>query len=122
MQWVGDYERVWRDGDIAGVTRLFTEDARYRISPYAESKVGHAEIQAFWLDDDKTFTVTAEPVAIEGRDAVVRLEVKYGDPVTQEYRDLWVMRFAEDGRVQDFEEWAYWPGKSHSAEADAAGE
>jgi hypothetical protein len=41
--------------------------------------------------------------------------VRYGDPVHQEYRDLWVLRFADDGRVSDFEEWAYWPGKSYSA-------
>ena len=119
MRWVGEYERAWRDGDVSGVTRLFTDDARYRTSPYEEPKVGHAEIQAFWLDDEgKTFSVTAEPVAIEGRDAVIRLEVRYGDPVTREYRDLWVVRFAADGRAEDFEEWAYWPGLSFSAAAD----
>ncbi len=122
MQWVAEYERAWRDGDVSGVTRLFTEDAGYRRSPYEESKVGHAEIQAFWRDDEgRTFSVTAEPVAVEGRDAVVRLEVRYGDPVTQEYRDLWVLRFAPDGRVEDFEEWAYWPDKPYSAGAGAAG-
>lgn len=82
---------------------------------------GHAAIRAFWLDDeDETFTVRAEPVAVEGRDAVVRLEVRYGDPVHQEYRDLWVLRFAADGRVEDFEEWAYWPGKPYSAATGAA--
>jgi hypothetical protein len=25
------------------------------------------------------------------------------------------LRFAPDGRVADFEEWAYWPGKAYSA-------
>ena len=121
MRWVAEYERAWRDGDLVGVTRLFTEDARYRPSPYADPEVGHAAIQAFWRDDEgKAFTVTAEPVAVEGRDAVVRLEVRYGDPVTQEYRDLWVLRFAPDGRVEDFEEWAYWPGKPYSAGDEAA--
>ena len=71
MRWVAEYERAWRDGDVSGVARLFTESARYRVSPYAEPKVGHAEIQAFWLDDrpGRTFTVTAEPVAVDGRDA-----------------------------------------------------
>ena len=58
----------------------------------------------------------ATPVAVEGDTAVVRVEVRYGQPPRQEYRDLWVMHFAPDGRVDDFEEWAYWPGKSHSAE------
>ena len=116
MEWVRGYERAWREGDVTAVDRLFTEDARYRRSPYEASEVGHAAIRAFWREDDgETFTVTAEPVAVEGRDAVVRLEVRYGGPTTQEYRDLWVLRFADDGRVEDFEEWAYWPGKSYTA-------
>ena len=121
MRWVAGYERAWRDGDLDAVAELFTEDARYRPSPYEEAEVGHAGIRAFWLEDEgQTFTVRAEPVAVEGRAAVVRLEVRYGAPVRQEYRDLWVLRFAADGRVEDFEEWAYWPGKPYSAEADAA--
>jgi hypothetical protein len=116
MRWVAGYERAWRDGDLTGVERLFTEDARYRPSPYHDPEIGHDAIKAFWLDDeDKVFTVSAEPVAVEGRTAVVRLEVRYGDPVTQEYRDLWLLRFADDGRVEDFEEWAYWPGRPYSA-------
>jgi hypothetical protein len=120
MRWVADYERAWREGDPSGVARLFTESASYRVSPYAEPRVGHAEIQEFWRDDEgRTFSVTAEPVAVDGRDAVVRLQVRYVEPIAQEYRDLWVLRFAPDGRVEDFEEWAYWPGRPHSA--DAAG-
>jgi ketosteroid isomerase-like protein len=119
MRWVAAYERAWRDGDLAAVAALFTEEAAYRPSPYEEAEVGHAAIRAFWQDDeDQVFTVRAEPVAVEGRAAVVRLEVRYGDPVRQEYRDLWLLRFAEDGRVEDFEECAYWPGKPHSAGAD----
>jgi len=121
MRWVAGYELAWREGDLDAVTRLFTEDARYRASPYEESEVGHAAIQAFWLDDaDKTFTMSAGPVAVEGRDAVVRVEVRYHEPISQEYRDLWVLRFAADGRVEDFEEWAYWPGKPYSARAEPA--
>ena len=119
MRWVTGYERAWQNGDVDAVADLFTEDAHYRPSPYDEAEVGHAAIRAFWLDDEgQTFTVRAEPVAVEGRDAVVRLEVHYGDPTRQEYRDLWVLRFATDGRVEDFEEWAYWPGKPYSAAAD----
>jgi ketosteroid isomerase-like protein len=117
--WVAEYERAWREGDLAAVERLFTEDAHYRPSPYEESKVGHEAIKTFWLDDEGTeFTVDAAPVAVEGQQAVVRVEVHYGEPVYQEYRDLWVLRFADDGRVEDYEEWAYWPGKSYSAADD----
>lgn len=116
MAWVDGYIAAWRAEDPEAVEQLFTPDAAYRASPYEESKVGHDAIKGFWLDDaGEVFTATAEPVAVDGRSAVVRVEVRYGDPVRQEYRDLWVLRFADDGRVSDFEEWAYWPGKPYSA-------
>jgi len=51
--------------------------------------------------------MTATPVAVDGLDAVVRVQVSYRDPTPQEYLDLWVLRFDRDGRVEDFEEWAY---------------
>lgn len=117
MRWVASYERAWRDGDVDAVESLFSEHAAYRASPYEASEVGHGAIKAFWLDDEgESFTMDAALIAMDGDNAVVRVEVRYGDPVRQEYRDLWVLRFAEDGRVADFEEWAYWPGKAYSAE------
>lgn len=117
MRWVAAYERGWRAEDPSAVEALFTPDARYRPSPYEDSQVGHAAIKAFWLDDaGEVFTVTAWPVAVEGQAAVVRVDVAYGDPVRQEYRDVWLLRFAADGRIEDFEEWAYWPGKPYTAE------
>jgi ketosteroid isomerase-like protein len=116
MAWVAAYERAWRGGDRAAVRTLFTEDARYARSPYDDALAGHAAIEGFWLDDEGSeFTMTAAPVAVEGDTAVVRVEVHYTAPRDQEYRDLWLLRFAPDGRVADYEEWAYWPGKAYTA-------
>ena len=115
MLWVESYETAWRSEDTDAVERLFTPSARYLTSPYAEPLDGHAAIRAFWVDDDEdgsVFSMRAEPIAVEGVDAVVRVRVLYGDPVHQEYADLWVLRFADDGRVEHFEEWAYWPDKA----------
>ena len=116
MRWALGYVDAWRAEDPQGVERLFTEDAHYRRSPYEVSEVGHEAIKAFWLADaGEIFVVTAAPVAVDGQAAVVRVNVSYGDPVQQEYRDLWLLQFADDGRVRDFEEWAYWPGKPYTA-------
>ena len=57
----------------------------------------------------------ASVVAVEDDVAVVRVDVQYETPTEQEYRDVWLLRFAPDGRVADFEEWAYWPGKPYTA-------
>jgi len=120
MRWVGEYERAWRDGDLDALDGLFTEDLAYRVSPYEES-MSLSALKDIWLDDEaEVFAANAWPIAVDGRDAVVRVDVSYGDPVRQEYRDVWLLRFAEDGRVDDFEEWAYWPGKAYSASAESA--
>ena len=114
MLWVDAYERAWRAGDRDAIEQLFTPSARYLRSPYAEPLDGHAAIQDFWVDDDEDgtiFAMEAGPVVADGTDAVVRVRIDYGAPVHQEYVDLWVLRFADDGRVEHFEEWAYWPDK-----------
>jgi len=116
MRWVASYERAWRADDAGAVADLFTDDAAYRASPYEQSAVGHRAIEAFWSDDaGKEFSMDAHVVAVDGDVAVVRLDVFYRAPKEQEYRDLWILRFGRDGRVADFEEWAYWPGKPYSA-------
>lgn len=117
MTWVAAYEAAWRGEDLRAVETLFTEDARYARSPYDDPLRGHGEIRDFWLvDAGEPFTMTVEPVAVDGSTAVVQVEVRYGDPVEQEYRDLWVLRFADDGRVEEFTEWAYWPDKPYTAD------
>jgi hypothetical protein len=51
----------------------------------------------------------SEIVAVEGDAGVARVDVRYGDPVRREYRDLWIIRLGEDGRCLEFEEWPFWP-------------
>lgn len=119
LAWVAAYERVWRADDAGAVGSLFTDDVQYLRSPYEPPLDGIGAVREFW-PDPTPFTMTAEVVAVEGLDAVVRAEVRYGGDEPQEYRDLWVLRFAPDGRVRHFEEWAYWPGKTYTA-AEPAG-
>ena len=86
MTWVQDYERAWRDSDANAVTTLFTEDVRYRRSPYTPPLVGHAPLAEFWTEDEGAiFTMSAEPVAVEAATAVVRVLVRYGGDKPQEY-------------------------------------
>jgi hypothetical protein len=65
MRWVAAYERAWRDTDLPAVSTLFSETAAYRRSPYENPLTGHAEIRQCWpADDGRTFTMTAQPVAV----------------------------------------------------------
>ncbi|RUL92222.1 nuclear transport factor 2 family protein [Verrucosispora sp. FIM060022] len=114
--WISAYEQAWRTPGTEALATIFTEQASYRQGPYREPVVGLPAIARMWEAErdgpDEVFQMTSEVVAVEGDTAVARLEVRYGAPVDQEYRDLWIMRFAADGRCASFEEWPFWPAQS----------
>jgi ketosteroid isomerase-like protein len=122
--WVGEYERAWRLPGTERLRDLFSEDASYRMSPYEEPALGLAAIAELWERErqgpDEEFELTHEVLAVEGEIAVARLEVHYGGPDRLQYRDLWVLRFAPDGRCREFEEWPFWPGQQIIAERRAS--
>lgn len=117
--WIEKYECAWRTTGIDPLDALFTEDASYRMSPYEEPARGHGEIGALWERErtgpDEEFEMSWDLVAVEGDTAVARIEVAYAGGT--EYRDLWIIHFAADGRCREFEEWPYWPGQPISPSA-----
>jgi uncharacterized protein (TIGR02246 family) len=121
-RWVAGYETAWRATGTEGLASLFTEDATYLQSPYEKPVKGLDAIRRMWDAErdgpDETFTLATGTLAVDGDIAVVRAEVRYGDPVRQEYRDLWILRFGGDGRCRWFEEWPYWPERPYSAGGD----
>ena len=123
-RWLAGYEAAWRAAGTGGLAGLFTSDATYLQSPYEAPVTGLDAIGRMWEDEregpDEAFTLATEILAVDGPTAVVRAEVHYGDPPLQEYRDLWIIRLAEDGRCRWFEEWPYWPGLAYSARTDPA--
>jgi ketosteroid isomerase-like protein len=120
--WVAAYEAAWRAPGTAGLAEIFTEDAVYLHTPYEEPVVGMDAIRRMWDEDrygpDEVFTLATSILAVDGDTAVVRAKVRYGDPIGQEYLDLWVLRLNDDDRCRWFEEWPYWPGRPYSARDD----
>src|SRR5680860_1778753 len=67
--WVDAYERAWRAPGTATLGDLFHEEAVYLTSPLAEPLVGLDAIRRLWEDErspDEEFTMTSEPIAVEG--------------------------------------------------------
>ena len=118
-QWLAGYEAAWRTPGSAGLTGLFTGDASYLQSPYAQPVTGLDAIRRMWETEregpSEVFTVATDILAVDGPVAVVRAEVRYGEPLRQEYRDLWVIRLGDDGLCTWFEEWPYWPERPYAA-------
>ncbi len=121
--WVDRYEAAWRSAGTEALAELFAEDAGYRMSPYGETAVGLGAIAGLWERErqgpDEEFEMGREVVAVEGDTAVVRVAVRYGTGA--EYRDLWILRFAADGRCREFEEWPFWPGQPIADERGEGG-
>lgn len=109
-RWISAYEGVWRDPRSGDLEDLFTEDATYRASPSAMPLQGIAAIRRWWraeTDPSEGWQLSAEIIAVDGDVAVARLDVRYSAPAERRYLDLWLLRFAPDGRCCAFEEW-YW--------------
>ncbi|MGC1852098.1 MAG: nuclear transport factor 2 family protein [Solirubrobacterales bacterium] len=111
--WISDYERAWRTAGTDSLRELFAEHASYRMSPYDKPAVGLEAIGELWererVGPDERFEIKHEVVAVDGDTAVARIEVTYATGT--EYRDVWIIRFAADGRCREFEEWPFWPGQ-----------
>lgn len=112
-RWVADYERVWRTSGTEALRQIFTDDATYLPSPWAETISGMGALGEFWDAErdgpDEDFAITSEVLAVDAdrATAVVRVTVDYD--TGGRWRDLWVVQFAEDGRCRAFEEWPFAP-------------
>ena len=118
-RWIGNYERAWRTPGTTILEQLFTPDAIYIASPFEPPIRGREAIASFWdaerVGPDEIFSMTWDPVAVEGNVGVARVEVRYGEPAARIYRDLWIVTLGEDGLCTAFEEWPFFPGQPRAA-------
>ena len=105
-EWMHGYQRAWESNDPAEIGALFTEDALYYTAPSRAPWRGRAAIVQGWIGvgdrpGDATFEWT--PVVQSGELAVVQGRTVYrnGD----DFDNLWVIRFDDDGRCREFTEW-----------------
>jgi SnoaL-like domain len=111
--WVELYERAWRTAGTDLLAELFAPEATHQTAPFEPPFRGRPAIAAMWEagrdGPGEIFSMGSEVVAVEGDIGVARVEVRYGDPGRQLYRDLWVVRCDAAGRCVAFEEWPFWP-------------
>lgn len=127
-RWIAGYERAWRSPGTRLLADLFTEDAVYLHSPYAQAVRPRTAIERDWEEQragpDEIFSMQAEVLAVaddhpDGPLGIARVVVRYGEPVRQEYLDIWLVWFDATGRARRFEEWPFWPDQPWAA--DSAG-
>jgi ketosteroid isomerase-like protein len=116
QRWLDAYIDAWRTYDAEPIGALFTDDAVYAYDPVSEPVRGRDAIVADWLkdpDEPGSWQASYSPLVVEGDRAVAVGRTTYADGKT--FENLFVLRFAEDGRCTEFTEW-YW---RHQAAADS---
>lgn len=104
--WIAAYRVAWETNEPGDVRALFTDDAVYHPRPSVPAWRGQDEIVERWLevrDEPGDVEFTWRPLA-EGPDlAVVQCVSAYRSGAV--YDNLFVVRFAEDGRATEFTDW-----------------
>ncbi|MFB8386921.1 nuclear transport factor 2 family protein [Microbacterium sp. NPDC055910] len=115
-RFLSGYVEAWRTNEPDAIRALFTDDAVYRGSPDdLEPAVGIDRILALWSDErDEPGEWTFDGhVEIETTDAAaIRGVTTYAAGAkVGTYDNLWLVRFADDGRAREFTEW--WIERKH---------
>jgi hypothetical protein len=105
--WMDGYVLAWSTNDSDHISALFTPSAVYDPQTGDGEWDGLDEIIERWqeIDDrEDNWDFEWRPVVETEEVAVVAARVRYFDPPAS-YRNLFVIRFGEDGRCDDFTEW-----------------
>jgi uncharacterized protein (TIGR02246 family) len=112
QRWLDNYVQAWKTYDSQMIAGLFSEDATYYYSPYAEPLRGRDAIAADWLknpDAPNSWQAQYHPIMIDGNTAVTNGRSTYfeadGKTVNREFDNIFLLRFDEDGRCREFTEW-----------------
>lgn len=107
--WTAAYRAAWESNEPDDIRALFTEGAVYRGRPASPPWTGHDAIVAGWLehaDEPGSTDFSWEVLAVDDDLGVVRGVSTYpSGPKSGVYDNLWVVRFAADGRAEEFTDW-----------------
>ena len=112
QDWLDRYIVAWRANEPEPIEELFTEDAVYRYRPYGDehASIGRDAIVEAWLEDQDPpdgWRAEYHPFAVDGYRAVATGWSRYlaaDDEPERTYHNVFLMRFATDGRCAEFTE------------------
>ena len=105
--WMDGYVLAWSSNDPEHIRQLFTDDAVYDPQVEGGEWDGIEEIVSHWQekdDQEDNWDFEWQPVVEDDELAVITGRTTYFDPPAA-FRNLFIIRFAPDGRCYDFTEW-----------------
>jgi uncharacterized protein (TIGR02246 family) len=111
-RWLKGYLKAWKSDAPEDIAALFSEDASYSPHPFSSHVwQGRNEIVQQWIergDSGASWDFRSEIVAVEGDAAVIEGWTTYhatASDAETAFANVWVVRFAPDGRAREFSEW-----------------
>lgn len=121
-QWLARYGAAWESKDAQAAARLFTADARYQETPFAEPFAGRDEIREYWSNvtaGQRDIDFESEVVAVDGAVGVAHWNVTFAageDDGRVELDGVFVLTFDSQGLCSELREW--WHMRAPSAQAE----
>jgi ketosteroid isomerase-like protein len=109
--WLDRYIAAWRSGDPADIGDLFSEDVTYSQDGGQTATEGRAAVVNAWLEHayepDLPWEAAYEPLVIEDQVHVGVGSTRYTheDGRREEFSNIFVCRFDDEGRCCDLREW-----------------
>lgn len=109
--WLDAYGRAWETRDPDAATDLFTEDALYYETPFADPFAGRKAIYNYWADVPRlqtNITFRYEILSVKGDTGVARWWADFTRISSQKRVHLdgiFVITMADNGRCREFREW-----------------
>jgi ketosteroid isomerase-like protein len=109
--WLERYIAAWRSGEADEIGDLFSEDVTYSQTGGQTVIVGREAVVEDWLEaayePDLSWEAAYEPLAIEDQTYVGVGSTRYvrEDGVREDFSNIFVCRFDDDGRCCELREW-----------------
>jgi ketosteroid isomerase-like protein len=110
-RWLEAYGAAWETRNSADVAQLFTDDALYQETPYAEPFRGREAISTYWdsvTADQDAIEFDFATLAITGTTGIAEWSARFrsvSNDVPVELNGVFVLEFADSGRVRSLREW-----------------
>jgi len=109
--WLRAYGEAWEGRDAEAASQLFSEDARYFETPYAEPFRGRDGIRDYWAkvtDDQREVDFNGEALGFLGATGVARWSARFklaSNGVAVELNGVFLLEFDENGLCSRLREW-----------------
>jgi len=111
QRWLDGYGAAWQARDAQAATVLFTENASYRETPYAEPFRGRDGIAQYWATvtaDQRDVQFESRIIAIEGSTGIAEWSATFATAATGDIVGLdgvFVLEFDAGGLCSSLREW-----------------